>query len=56
MVYLTDLVAESLTNEDIKDNFLREYVAEAGIRGEKRTGMILDYFKALSTKNMVVKK
>ncbi len=55
VVYLTDLVAESLTNEDIKDNFLREYVAEAGIRGEKRTGMILDYFKALSTKNMVEK-
>lgn len=55
VVYLTDLVAESLTNEEVKDSFLREYVAEAGIRGEKRTGMILDYFKGFSTKNMVEK-
>ena len=55
VVYLTDLVAESLTDPDVRDQFLREYIAEAGIRGEKRTGMIMDYFKAMSTKNMVEK-
>ncbi len=55
VVYLTDLVAESLTDEGVKDQFLREYLEEAGIRGEKRIAMILDYFKGMSTKNMVDK-
>ena len=55
VVYLTDLVAESLTDPEVKDQFLREYISEAGIRGEKRTAMMLDYFKAMSTKNMVEK-
>lgn len=55
VVYLEDLAAESLADEDVKDAFLREYLLEAGIRGEKRTAMMLDYFKALSAKNMVEK-
>ncbi len=55
VVYLTDLVAESLTDGGVKDQFLREYLEEAGIRGEKRIAMILDYFKGMSTKNMVDK-
>lgn len=55
VVYLTDLAAEALADEDVKDAFLREYLEEAGIRGEKRTAMILDYFKGMSTHNMVDK-
>ena len=55
VVYLTDLVAESLTEPEVKEQFLREYISEAGIRGEKRIGMMLDYFQSMSTKNMVEK-
>ena len=55
VVYLEDLVAESLVSDDVRDSFLREYIAEAGIRGEKRSAMIADYFRELSTKNMVEK-
>ena len=55
VVYLTDLVAESLADPEVKDQFIREYIAEAGIRGEKRTAIMVDYFKAMSTKNMVEK-
>ncbi len=55
VVYLTDLVAESLTDPEIKEQFLREYITEAGIRGEKRIGMMLDYFRSMSTRNMVEK-
>ena len=55
VVYLTDLVTESLTEPEVKEQFLREYIAEAGIRGEKRIGMMLDYFRSMSTKNMVEK-
>ena len=54
VVYLTDLVAESISSEDIKDEFIREYLQEAGIRGSKRLAIITDYFKQMSTKNMVV--
>jgi len=55
VVYLTDLVAESLADPDVREQFLREYIAEAGIRGEKRTAMMLDYFLSMSVKNMVEK-
>ena len=48
VVYLTDLVAESLADPAVKDQFLREYITEAGIWGEKRVGMMLDYFKTMS--------
>ena len=55
VVYLTDLVTESLTEPEIKEQFIREYITEAGIRGEKRTAMMLDYFRSMTTKNMVEK-
>ena len=55
VVYLTDLVAESLADPSVKEQFLREYIDEAGIRGEKRIGMMVDYFRSMSTKNMVEK-
>ena len=55
VVYLADLVAESLTDPDVKEQFLREYLTEAGVRGEKRTAMMLEYFQSMSTKNMVEK-
>ncbi len=55
VVYLTDLVAESLADAAVREKFIREYLAEAGIWGEKRTAMMLDFFLSMSTKNMVEK-
>ncbi len=55
VVYLTDLAAESLSDPGIKTQFIREYLTEAGILGEKRTAMMTEHFLALSTKNMVDK-
>lgn len=55
VVYLVDLVAESLSDPEIKEQFLREYLSEAGILGEKRTAMMMDYFNSMSTRNMVEK-
>ena len=55
VVYLEDLVAESISNDDIKEQFIREYLYEAGIKGAKRTQMYIDYYKQFSTKNMIVK-
>lgn len=54
VVYLTDLVAESISSEDVKEEFIREYLWEADIRGSRRTALITEYFKDMSTKNMVI--
>jgi len=53
VVYLTDLVSESLTDQRVKEQFVAEYIREAGVRGEKRTAMIAQHFLDLSTHNMV---
>ena len=55
VVYLTDLTAEALTDDAVKEEFIREFIFEAGIRGSIRTQMIADYFKEMSPKNMVAK-
>ena len=52
VVYLTDLVSESLTDGAVKEQFVRAYIAEAGVRGTKRTAMIADHFLSMSTHNM----
>ena len=49
VVYLEDLVAESISNDDIKEQFIREYLYEAGIKGAKRTQMYIDYYKQFNS-------
>ena len=53
VVYLTDLAAQSLTEEKVRQQFVLDYLAEAGIQGEKRTAMIADYFLSLPLPQMV---
>lgn len=53
VVYLEDLAAETLARPELREQFLRDYLAEAGILGEKRVARMLDYFLSLSTHNMV---
>lgn len=55
VVYLEDLTAEALGDETIREQFVREYLRDAGIRGEKRTARMVEYFLGFSTKNMVLK-
>ena len=55
VVYLTDLAAESLTAPEIRAQFIREYLDEAGIQGEKRTARMTEYFLSMTTKEMVEK-
>lgn len=53
VVYLTDMLAESLTDNEVKNEFLREFLNEAGIKEAKRLDAVMDYFNQMSTKNMV---
>lgn len=56
VVYLEDLVAESLFNDDIKLQFINEYIEEAGIKENRESGILRDYFLSYSsTKEMVLK-
>ena len=55
VVYLEDLTAEALTDEQIRLQFVAEYLQDAGIRGSKRLGRMTDYFMDFSTRNMVLK-
>ena len=55
VVYLEDLTAEALIDETIRRQFILCYLHEAGIRGEKRIQMMVDYYMNFSTRNMVLK-
>ena len=53
VVYLTDLVSESLIDDEIRNNFIREFILEAGIRGERRTEIIYEHLAGLENKVML---
>lgn len=55
VVYLEDLTAEALQEENIRQQFVEDYLRDAGIRGAKRLDRMIEYFMNFSTKNMVLK-
>lgn len=55
VVYLEDLTAEALTDETVRQQFVDDYLRDAGIRGEKRLQRMREYFLGFTTKNMVLK-
>lgn len=55
VIYLEDLVVDSLTNDDIKDRFIDEYIEEAGVKSTRKSNALREYFKSFKTKEMVTK-
>lgn len=56
VVYLVDLVVESLVNDEVKSKFIDEYIEEAGIKEDRETGILKEYFLSFfSDKEMVYK-
>lgn len=56
VVYLEDLVAESLFNDEIKLQFINEYIEEAGIKENRESGILREHFLSyINTKEMVLK-
>ena len=53
VVYLTDLVSESLTDPDVRSSFIHEFIAEAGIRGDRRTEIIYEHLAGLENSVML---
>lgn len=56
VLYLEDLVAESLTEDEIKLQFINEYIDEAGIKELREASILKDYFLSFeSNRNMISK-
>jgi arginine deiminase len=53
VVYLTDLISESLYDEDVRNSFIHEFISEAGIRGERRTEIIYEHLAGLENQTML---
>lgn len=54
VLYLTDLVVESLHNLTIKTSFIHQFIDESDIRHPKTRKKLFDYLKHMHTKDMVL--
>jgi len=56
VVYLEDLVVESLINDEVKSKFIDEYIKEAGIKDDREICILREYFMSFpDEKDMVLK-
>jgi arginine deiminase len=55
VVYLEDLVAESISKNDVKLQFIDEFIEEAGIKEDRETNLLREYFQSFSNKDMILK-
>ena len=53
VVYLTDLVAESLTGPEVRQDFLHQFLDESGVEDPRTRGMLEEYLGAMSDRAMV---
>lgn len=55
-VYLVDSLAEVLKDENIRAEFLKEYICEARIKGEGKTKSVTDYLKSFDDMTLLASK
>ena len=55
VVYLTDLVEQSIVNADVKDQLIYEMIQDASITTSRERDVLTEYFRALDTKSMIAK-
>lgn len=56
VVYLENLIADSLHKDEVKNQFINEYIEEAGIREKKEQEVLREYFISFtSNRDMVCK-
>jgi len=53
VVYLADLAAESLVNSEIRQEFIQEFLDEAGLREDRLRGSLKDYLSSLSDRELI---
>lgn len=55
VVYLEDLVEESLVDDDIRQQFIYDVLKEAQLTTTRETDIMTEYFSSLPTKEMILK-
>ena len=53
VVYLLDLVTESLTGDEVKQDFIRQFLDESGVRDDRNREVLTDYLSSKSDREMV---
>ena len=53
VVYLTDLVVNSLTSREVREDFIRQFLDESGVQDDRTRGLIEDYLAQMPDKEMV---
>jgi len=53
VVYLTDLVAESIKEPEVRQDFVRAFLDESGVRDDRTRGLLTDYFSQMPDREMV---
>ncbi len=55
VVYLSDLVSESIINQDVKEQLIKELIDDASITTSRERDILTDYFRSLDNKTMIAK-
>ena len=55
VLYLEKLVAQSIENVDIKTQFIDDFLKEAGIKDNRETNLLKEYFQSFNTEDMIIK-
>ena len=55
VVYLTDLVEQSIVNQDVKDQLIHEMIQDASITTSRERDVLTEYFRSLDNKTMIAK-
>ena len=53
VVYLTDLVAESLTSPEVRQDLVHQFLDESGVTDDRTRGLLADYLGGLPDKELV---
>jgi len=53
VVYLSDLVEESIINEEVRNQLIAELIDDAGIKTSRERDILTEYFRSLNKKTMI---
>ena len=53
VVYLTDLVAESITGDEVRRDFVRQFLDESGVRDDRTRSQLTEFLSAMPDREMV---
>ena len=53
VVYLLDLVTESITDDEVRQDFIRQFLNESGVRDDRTRSVLTDYLSGMPDREMV---